>query len=106
MDELIKAVSKPLYFFMIQNCCIIEALMMVILIDVKKKKSNSDLRHKLLRKLVVHFIFLIKCSLEVSSKMVKKNCRANITIDIDHRDATASKKGRVISRVCKHLGLP
>ena len=45
---------------------------MVILIDVKKKKGTSDLRHKLLRKLVVHFIFLIKCSLEVSSKMVKK----------------------------------
>ena len=38
MDELIKAVPKPLYFFLIQNCCIIEALMMVILIDVKKKK--------------------------------------------------------------------
>ena len=46
--------------------------MMVILIDVKKKKGTSDLRHKLLRKLVVHFIFLIKCSLEVSSEMVKK----------------------------------
>ena len=46
--------------------------MMVILIDVKKKKGTSDLRHKLLRKLVVHFIFLIKCSLEVSSEEVKK----------------------------------
>ena len=60
MDELIKAVPKPLYFFLIQNCCIIEALMMVILIDVKKKKGTSDLRHKLLRKLVVHFIFFDK----------------------------------------------
>ena len=46
--------------------------MMVIFIDVKIKKCTSDLRHKLLRKLVVHFIFLIKCSLEVSSEMVKK----------------------------------
>ena len=42
MDELIKAVPKPLYFFLIQNCCIIEALMMVILIDAKKNNAITD----------------------------------------------------------------
>ena len=47
--------------------------MMVILIDVKKKKGTSDLRHKLLKiSGTFYFIVLVKCLLEISSKMVNK----------------------------------